>query len=373
MSSFKLLARLLCCTVIVLIVAERPACASEPRGVNADAPTFETHVRPILKAYCFTCHGEQGKTEGSLDLRLRRLAIAGGDSGPAIVPGKAAESLLLDRVRSGEMPPGKDAKKLTPEQIATIERWIAAGATTARSEPETIDAGFLITQDDRRHWSFQPIRRPEVPATKSVEMVRTPIDAFLLAELEAHDTTFAPEANRRTLVRRAFFDLIGLPPSPDEMRQALDDPSADWYEKLVDRLLASPHYGERWGRHWLDVAGYADSEGHSLADPVRDHIFRYRDYVIRSFNADKPFDEFIREQLAGDEMMPPPHQELTPEQAEKLIATGFLVMAPNPLATAGEGDARQSHDAWIADDAQDCVDVVIGADGRLRPVSRPPV
>lgn len=349
MIAFRLLARLLYGATIVWIAAGRPLCAAEARGDDADAPTFEARVRPILKAHCFSCHGEQGKTEGSLDLRLRRLAVAGGDSGPAIVPGKAAESLLLGRVLSGEMPPGKDAKKLTSEQIATIERWIAAGAATARSEPEQIDADFLITEDDRRHWSFQPIRRPDVQRPKHAEMVRTPIDAFLLHELERQGAAFAPEADRRTIVRRAYFDLIGLPPSPDEMRQALDDPSSDWCEKLVDRLLASPHYGERWGRHWLDVAGYADSEGHSPADPVRDHIFRYRDYVIRSFNADKPFDEFIREQLAGDEMVPPPHEELTPEQAEKLVATGLLVMAPNPLATSG-GDARQAHDTWISEE-----------------------
>jgi mono/diheme cytochrome c family protein len=342
-------ALVVCGIATVWCAARQPACAAEAPPATDSPPTFETHARPILKAYCFQCHGEQGKTESGLDLRLRRLAVAGGESGPAVVPGKPGESLMLERIRSGEMPPGKDAKKPTPEQIASLEQWISTGAATARIEPEKIDAGFLITEDDRRHWSFQSIGRPEVPTVKHAEMVRTPIDAFLLHELEQRGTAFSPDADRRTLVRRAFFDLVGLPPSIAELEEAIGDKSADWYERLVDRLLNSPHYGERWGRHWLDVAGYADSEGHSSEDPVRDHIFRYRDYVIRSFNADKPFDEFIREQLAGDEMVPPPHDELTPEQAEKLAATGLLVMAPNPLASRGGGDARQSHDAWIAE------------------------
>jgi hypothetical protein len=321
-----------------------------------ETPTFERDIRPILKTYCFSCHGEQGQKKSGLDLRLRRFLVSGGDFGPAIVPGKPQESYLLERVRKGEMPPGKSAKKLSPEQITLIERWIAAGAATVRPEPETLGPGLYITEEDRQLWSFQPIRRPPVPTPppppqdrEGWDRVRTPIDAFVLRRLNEQGFSFSPDADRRTLVRRAYFDLIGLPPTPAEIEQANDDVSPDWYEKLLDRLLASPHHGERWGRHWLDVAGYADSEGQTADDPVREHAFRYRDYVIRSLNADKPFDQFIREQLAGDEMVPPPHRNLAPEQAEKLIATGFLSMAPNPLTANNGADPRMSHDVWISE------------------------
>lgn len=326
------------------------ACAVEPGGPIAEALTFEADVRPLLKAHCFQCHGEGNKTEGGLDLRLRRLLVQGGESGPAIVPGDPRQSYLIKRLRSGEMPPAKDAKRLSPEQIAMIERWISVTAPTARPEPENLPAGAFITAEERRFWSFQPIQKPRVPRPKDPGLVRIPLDAFLLDRLEQVGASFAPEADRRTLLRRTHFDLLGLPPTPEEVERFLEDEAPDAYNRLLDRLLASPHYGERWGRHWLDVAGYADSDGYTPADPVREHIFRYRDYVIRSHNADKPFDEFIREQLAGDEMVPPPHANLTPEQAEKLVATGFLVMAPNPLASNSGADPRLSHDLWISEE-----------------------
>src|SRR5205823_513686 len=153
--------------------------------------------------------------------------------------------------------------------------------------------------------------------------------AFLLARLQAQGLTFAPEADRRTLIRRAAFDLTGLPPTPEEADAFVADPSPDAYERLIDRLIASPHYGERWGRHWLDVAGYADSEGVATEDPVRPDAWKYRDYVVRAFNADMPYDRFITEQLAGDELVTPPYANLAPDAIDKLTATGFLRMAPD--------------------------------------------
>ncbi len=304
-----------------------------PAETGADSPpTFEKDVRPILKVNCFRCHGEGDQLKGKLDLRLRRLAVRGGKSGPAVTPGSRDGSLLYRRVRDGEMPPGK--KKLSAAEVAVIGRWIAGGARTAHPEPAD-PTGAAITPEERNFWSFRTIHRPPVPAVLHAERVRTPVDAFLLARLEQQGLSFAPEADRPTLIRRAWFDLIGLPPPPEEVDRFLADPAPDAYERLIDRLLASPQYGERWGRHWLDVAGYADSEGYTTDDTVRPYAYKYRDYVIRSFNADKPFDRFLCEQLAGDEMVRRPFKDLSPQDVERLTATGFLGMAPDGTASPG--------------------------------------
>src|SRR5262249_19368098 len=213
----------------------------------------------------------------------------------------------------------------TPGEVALIKQWIAGGAKTARPEPTDIEKVGSITEDERAFWSFQPIRQPKVPATKRNDRARTPIDAFLVASLSAKKLGFSPDAEKVPLLRRACFDLIGLPPTPAEVEAFLADTAPDAYEKLLDRLLDSPHYGERWGRHWLDVAGYADSDGYSDADPPRAYSYKYRDYVIGSFNADKPFDQFITEQLAGDELahstQTSPQDALDPQKRELLIAT----------------------------------------------------
>ncbi|HSG69468.1 MAG TPA: DUF1549 domain-containing protein, partial [Planctomycetaceae bacterium] len=272
-----------------------------------EGPFYESEIRPILKAACFQCHGEEEELEADLDLRLRRLILKGGETGAALVPGDPANSLLLERIEAGEMPPGKS--KLTNAQIELIRKWIETGARTVRPEPADISE-LTFTQEEREFWSLQPIRNPPVPEVKNSSRVRTPIDAFLLSRLEESNLDFAPEADRRTLIRRLSFDLLGLPPTPEEINSFLNDERADAYERLVDRLLESPHYGERWGRHWLDVAGYADSEGFAEADLERSSAFRYRDYVIRAFNEDKPFDQFIQEQLAGDEMIEEPLNNL---------------------------------------------------------------
>ena len=303
-----------------LFVCQVNAADAKP----VDKLTFEKHIRPIFRTHCLDCHGATSELKGKLDLRLVRFLLKGGDSGPVIVPGKAGESYLLERVKSGEMPPG-DAR-ISKAEIALLERWIASGAATARPEPETIGAGLGITPEDRAFWSFQPVRRPQIKKYPPEARVRTPIDALMLAAMP-EGLKFSKDADRLTLIKRAYFDLTGLPPSREEIARALNDKSSDWYEQLVDRLLESPHYGERWARHWLDVAGYADSEGYTVKDAIRSWAWKYRDYVIRAFNADKPFDRFIIEQLAGDELAGPRQGDLTAEQIELFTAGGFLRMA----------------------------------------------
>jgi len=274
--------------------------------------------------------------------------LAESDSGPILVPGKPDHSVLLDVVASGDMP--KSEKKLTPAQIAVIEQWIRQGAPTLRPEPEEVPK-FFITEEERAFWSFQPIQRSPPPAVRHADVVANPIDAFLLTRLEAQGLSFAPPADRTTLIRRLSFDLTGLPPTPAEIDAFLQDSSPLAYDHLVDRLLASPQYGERWARHWLDVAGYADSNGGSDADSARDWIWRYRDYVIRSLNADKPFDQFLTEQLAGDELVAPPFGQLQGENLDKLIATGFLRLSPDPTGD-GPPDADLARNQVIADTLQ---------------------
>ncbi len=306
----------------------------------ADQLTFEQDIRPIFKAYCLDCHGATDDLKGGLDLRLRRFAEQGGESGTAIVPGDADKSYLVARLVSGEMPPGE--KKLSAAQIDTIRRWIADGAATASPEPETLDPGIGITPAERAFWSFQPIRRPDVPTFPTDEQIASPIDAFILAKLKAHELSFSPAADKLTQLKRAYFALTGLPPTPEQIAAFLADESPEAYAKVIDTLLESPRYGERWARHWLDVAGYADTEGYTNADADRPWAYKYRDYVIKSLNDGKPFDQFIQEQLAGDEMVPLPHANLAPEQIEKLVATGFLRMAADGTGSGSNDDVARN-------------------------------
>ncbi|HEX4129022.1 MAG TPA: DUF1553 domain-containing protein [Pirellulales bacterium] len=328
---------MICFGVILLVV--HGAVAAEP-------VTFEKHVRPILKVRCLHCHGESGEREGELDLRLVRLMLKGGDSGPAIDPGHAAKSLLVERIKAGEMPPGD--KKLPPGEIVVIERWIAKGAKTARPEPDSLDTGPLLSEEERSFWAFQPGRKPKVPKAPKGSGAHTPIDAFVVASLADQHLALSAEADRHTLVRRAYFDLLGLPPTPEEVDEFVEDSTADSYERLIDRLLARPEYGERWGRHWLDVAGYADSNGYTAVDTVRAYAYKYRDYVVQAFNDDMPLNEFIREQLAGDELIGYPKKAMTPAELQKLIATGFLRMAPDGTAAA-DVDQNVARNAVISD------------------------
>jgi len=336
--------------VVSLLLLAASVCADDRKAV----PTFEGQVRPILKAHCFDCHGEHDKPKGDLDVRLVRFLVKGGEGGPAVVAGKPDESPLVERITKHEMPPGKT--KLSPEEIDVIRKWVAAGAKASVVEPEKLGRGFQITPAEEDFWSFRPIVAVAPPPVKHVDAVRNPVDAFLLARLEAEGFAFSPPADRATLIRRAYFDLIGLPPTAAEVDAFVNDPSADAYEKVIDRLLESPHYGERWGRHWLDVAGYADSEGVTGEDPPRKTAWKYRDYVIRSFNADKPWDRFIREQLAGDEMVALKYGEKLHTVAadaavEPLVATGFLRMAPDGTASK-DADVPVEANQHIADTIQ---------------------
>lgn len=303
------------------IVATQVASAADAIP-TAERLTFEQHIRPILKTHCLLCHGEDDKREGKLDLRLRRLIAAGGESGPGLVPGNPQASLVLTRLRAGEMPP--NGKQLPARDLDLIERWIAAGAATAKEEPADDGAVSEITDDERSFWCFQPVRRAPIPGVHASDRARSPLDSFLLQKLEERGLSFSQDAERFTWIRRVTFSLIGLPPSPDDVDEFLNDPSPDADERLVDRLLASPHFGERFGRHWLDLAGYADSDGYTEADPVRVYSYKYRDWVIRALNGDIPFHQFLIEQLAGDELISPPYANLTPVQLDHLVATGFL-------------------------------------------------
>ena len=303
-------------------------------------PSVTNHdIEPLMLLRCGTCHGLR-RQEAELDLRTRASMLRGGKSGPAIVLGKPEESLLLRRLHSGEMPPpGKlvraGVRPMTSGEIQQLTNWIRLEAPEVDAAPATVTPGVdpLVTEEDRQFWSFQPPRRPAPPVVDSgdgTEQVENPIDAFIIARQQAHGLAPAPAADRLTLIRRASYDLTGLPPTPDEVQEYLADEQPQAYERLVERLLASPRYGERWARFWLDAAGYADSEGKRSADPIRPHAFRYRDYVIRSFNADKPYSRFLLEQIAGDELADYENApQITPELADNLIATGFLRMAPD--------------------------------------------
>jgi mono/diheme cytochrome c family protein len=326
-----MLPRFIPLTLMVASLASGAARAETP------ALTFEHDVRPILKAHCIQCHGEEEKPKGGVDLRLRRFMdkeLDGGDH--VLVAGKPDDSEMIQLIRDGEMP--KKGKNVPAAELAVLERWIAQGAKTAKPEPESLPPGPVLTEEDREFWSFKPIAKAPVPALENAARVRTPIDAFLLAKLRAQGLDFAPDADKRTLLRRVTLDLTGLLPTPEESDAFLADTGPNAYEKVVDRLLASSAYGERWARHWLDAAGYADSNGYSETDSTRPDAWRYRDYVIRSVNADKPWTEFITEQLAGDELAGATHADtqqavLDPQRRDDLIATAFLRMAPD-----GTGD-----------------------------------
>ena len=344
-----------CCSALGGIGALPASSARAADTPLPDRPTFEAHIRPLLKAHCWHCHGEAERVEGSLDLRQARRLLKGGDTGPGAVAGQPGDSLLLERVESGEMPPGK--KKLTPSEMALLRRWIEQGAVTARPEPEQVQPEF--TDEERGFWAFQPVRRAVPPSPQHSDRVRTPVDLFLLAALEKQGLEFAPEADRHTLLRRLCFDLTGLPPTLDRLLAFERDTRPDAYERLVEELLASPRYGERWGRHWLDAAGYADSDGYSPKDLERKYAWKYRDYVVNSFNADLPWNQFLLEQLAGDELLTPPYRNLTPEQQRQLIATGFLRMAPDGTGD-GEQEAKTARNEAIAETIKVVSTAVLG-------------
>jgi mono/diheme cytochrome c family protein len=302
----------------LVVLSPLPAGSRAGEPPAAGAGFFDGQVRPILQAHCVRCHGG-AKTKGGLDLTTREGLLKGGKRGPAVSPSEPEESLLLQAVRHEdlEMPPDGE---LTPAQVDALSRWVGMGtpwgegplAATAAGSPRVDDAA-------RRFWSFRRVIRPDIPPVARAGWVRTPVDAFILARLEAAGLAPAPPASKTALLRRVTYDLAGLPPTPEEVDAFLADDAPDAYEKVVDRLLASPHYGERWARHWLDLVRFAETNGYEF-DAPKPQAWRYRDYVIAALNRDKPYDRFIRDQLAGD--------ELDPATDEGLIATGFYRLGP---------------------------------------------
>ncbi len=323
------------------------ASANEPLAAE-HLKFFEAKVRPLLLQRCISCHGED-QQKGELRLDSRAAILKGGSSGPAIEPGKPGESLLVEAIRyeSYEMPP---SEQLPAGDIATLVRWVEMGAPWPGGNGAVLRRGDSdkITAEDRAWWAFQPVQEPALPPIKDASWARNEIDRFVLARLEAEGMQPAAEADRTTLIRRLYFDLVGLPPTPEEVAAFVADESPQAYERLVNRLLDSPRYGERWARHWLDLVRYADSDGYR-ADHYRPSAWRYRDYVIDSFNADKPYDRFVREQLAGD--------ELFPGDTQALIATGYL---RHWIYEYNNRDARGQWETVLTDLTDTTADVFLG-------------
>ncbi|MCI0458741.1 MAG: PSD1 and planctomycete cytochrome C domain-containing protein [Gemmataceae bacterium] len=286
----------------VCVALLAPAGLRAQDKVSAEAVDFfEKRVRPVLAEHCYTCHGLK-KQQAGLRLDSGAALRKGSDGGPVLVPGDPDRSLLVQAVRHQgdlKMPP---KGKLPEQAVADLAAWVKVGAPW----PETGTIAQVQVADAwKKHWAFQPVKNPPLPRVKNLPAGAAPVDAFILAALEAKGLALAPPADRRTLIRRASFDLIGLPPTPEEVEAFEKDSSPDAFAKVVDRLLASPHYGERWGRHWLDVARYADTKGYVFQEERRyAYAYTYRDYVVRSFNEDKPYDQFIVEQLAADRLLP---------------------------------------------------------------------
>lgn len=304
---------LLCC-----LLAAAPVSAAEQASdvtfSEEDLTFFARDVEPILQTHCYKCHGN-GKSKGGLSFYERSGLLSGGDSGPAVDLETPAASVLLEAVRyeSYEMPP---SGKLPDEQIAIIAKWVERGAPMPpRADAIKVAHGVpQVDEETKNHWSFRPVTRPAPPEPERDDWGTNPIDAFILARLEAAGLEPNPPADRRALMRRVHYDLLGLPPSSEEVEKFANDPDPQAYEKLVDRLLESPHHGEHWARYWLDLVRYAESNSFERDNP-KPFVWRYRDYVIRSLNDDKPYDQFVREQLAGDEL-----DEVT---RDSMIATGY--------------------------------------------------
>ncbi|MBU6401332.1 MAG: DUF1553 domain-containing protein, partial [Verrucomicrobia bacterium] len=301
------------------------AWAAEPAGPTAaGAEFFEQRIRPLLVDQCYRCHSAQAKkVKGGLRLDTREGLRQGGDDGPVLVAGDPEHSLLIEAVRYTnpdlQMPP--KGKRLKPEEVAALVAWVRMGAPDPRtSQPAVAGPPLSDPEQVRTHWAFQPLHMPAVPRVKNRRWVQTPVDAFVLAKLESMHMVPSRRADKRALIRRATFDLIGLPPTPAEVSAFEADRSADAFARVVDRLLASPRYGERWGRYWLDVARYADTKGYVFEEERRyAYAYTYRDYVIRALNEDLPYNRFIVEQLAADQL------DLGKDK-RPLAALGFLTL-----------------------------------------------
>src|SRR5665213_171244 len=320
--------------VIVLVIASATPFASRAAQAStssqaASLELFEKKIRPLFVENCYECHSANTNAKSGLRVDDLRGLLDGGDHGPAIVPGHPENSLLIKAVsytdEKRRMPP---KKQLSAEQVADLTRWIEDGAAWPK-DPIVITLNKSNPGYDalrKKHWAWQPLRHVSPPAVMDQSWARDDIDRFILAKLEENGLKPSGDANKTALIRRVNFDLTGLPPTPAEVDSFVQDNSTDALEKVVDHLLASTTFGERWGRHWLDVARYAESTGPSRNVPYP-HAWRYRDYVIDAFNHDKPYDQFIREQIAGD-LLPAANQA---ERDEHLVATGFLALGPHDV------------------------------------------
>ncbi len=324
-----------------------PVLAGPTRG----NPLFEQDVHPVLAAHCVACH--QGESAAAqLDLQTAEGLLKGSANGPVVLSGAPERSYLFEKITRREMPPPGMGAPLNEEQIQLIRLWIEAGLPTEESERQRKEAmraeTRVVTDEDRQFWAFQKPVQAEPPKVESRNRVRTPIDAFILAKLEEKELSLSPDAPKLKLMRRAYFDLTGLPPSPEEVSRFVSDKRPGAYERLIDRLLESPHYGERWGRHWLDVAGFVQEYGYGGDIDYRAKLkgmWRYRDYVIRAFNQDKPYDRFIAEQLAGDELVDWRNAtEYTPEILDALAATGYLRSQRDVTHEGETNNPRHRHD-----------------------------
>ncbi len=337
--------------VLFAFALVRPVQGAEP----ADDEFFEAKVRPILVARCGECHGATAKIKGGLRLTSRAAVLKGGETGPAAVSGKSEESALVAAIRYVDEPRMPPKGKLSDTEIAVLTRWVDRGlhwpAETATTPVLAIATpSWKITDDQRKHWSFQPLRNPPSPSTKDATWARSDVDRFLLAGLGRGGLKPAPPADRRTLIRRATFDLTGLPPTPEDVEAFVSDSTPDAFRKVVDRLLASPRYGERWGRHWLDLVRYADSRdarGVGSADDITE-AYRYRDWVVNAFNRDLPYDRFVIDQIAGDLL---PASTSGGFNADGMVATGLLT-----IGEWGTGDADK--EKMMTDIVADQIDVV---------------
>ena len=297
------------------------ACASD-----AGVEFFEKKVRPVLVEQCYQCHSAKSKKlRGGLRLDSRAGMLQGGDRGAAVTPGHPEKSLLIEAIgyKDADIQMPKKGK-LSNAVVADLTAWVKMGAPWGKDDgvaSTPLKPAFDLQQRKRDHWAWKPIRAVEPPAVMNTAWVRDPVDRFILAKLEAKSLSPAPSADKRVLLRRLYFDLIGLPPSPEQVAAFVKDESADAYEKVVDRLLASPQFGERWARHWLDLVRYGESRGHEF-DYTIPNAYEYRDYVIRAFNADVPYNQFVTEHFAGD-LLPKPR--LNPKDGfnESIIGTGF--------------------------------------------------
>lgn len=343
--------KLVKCFIFILFAALMQQSAFSADEVLENIKFFESNIRPLLIGRCVTCH-QSGKAMNGLQLDSLEGLMKGGKRGDAVNLDQPNESLLLKAISHQDeklkMPPGK---KLDDAEIQLLTEWVLKGVPwtnteTNQNHPETLSKGF--TQEDRDFWLFQPIQEPEIPAVNDNGWAKNPIDHFIYQKLDEAGLQLADEAEKRVLIRRAYYDLTGLPPTPQAVKDFIDDDSPDAYESLIDRLLADPRYGEKWARHWMDLARYAESDGYK-ADDYRPHAWRYRDYVIQSFNEDKPYNQFVMEQLAGD--------EIAPNDPEALIATGFLRLG---IYEYNQRDARTQWDVILNDLTDVTGDVFLG-------------